>query len=139
MRKRKSFNPKRKILRCEDRDLLTRLAQKVSYGGNPEHKRAPGDFALMPPTRPHPDKTLCDGVAIFEHYRAAELLRNGILKGLISEQFRNGYPQNVWSVTENDEALEAQLENPEQGIYHGYPMPSSDPMRKIILRHWGKK
>lgn len=28
------------------------------------------------------------------------------------------------------------LENPEQGAYHGYPMPENDPFRTEILKRW---
>ncbi len=36
-------------------------------------------------------------------------------------------------VTENGEPLEAQLENSEQGTYHGYPLPPQDPFRAVVL------
>jgi hypothetical protein len=64
------------------------------------------------------------------------LLRKGVRKGLISEQTRGEYPQNVWSVTRGGQALEAQLDNADQGIYHGYPMPDTDPMRDGVLKIW---
>lgn len=33
-------------------------------------------------------------------------------------------------------AFEAQLENHEQGTYHGYPMPESDPLTSQVLAWW---
>lgn len=103
---------------------MTALADRVKYGGNPEHKRNPGDFGLTPPLQPRPDKTLCDEVKIFSRREATGLLKEGVKKGLISEQHtQNGYPQNIWAVTEEGWPLEAQLENARQGTYHGYPMP----------------
>ena len=46
------------------------------------------------------------------------------------------WPKNVWSVTDDGIAMEAQLENPDAGIYHGYPMPESDPLSQEIIRRW---
>jgi hypothetical protein len=64
------------------------------------------------------------------------LLREGIRKGLISEQRRGRYPQNVWAVTGEGAPVEAQLENKKQGVYHGYPMSTRDPLAKEVLRRW---
>lgn len=136
MRKRKAYNPKRSIQKGCDSGELERLIKAVSYGGNPEHKRDPGDFGLCPPASPRPDKTLCDSVGILERKKAEQLLKKGIGRGLVSEQVRGGYPQNVWAVTENGVPLEAQLENELQGLYHGYPMAAADPFRECVLKRW---
>ena len=138
MRKRTTFNPKRRIRANCDPEELARLAQNVTYGGNPEHKRNPGDFALTPPVQPRADKTLCNAVGVDTPPAAEALLRLGVSKGLISEQMRGEYPQNIWSVTEDGEPLEAQLENRERGVYHGYPMPTADPFRDTILARWNE-
>lgn len=134
-KRRIKFNSKRKI-----RPLATAteaLAERASYGGNPEHKRNPGDFGLTPPAAHcRPDKSLCDGVGIMSRRVALDLLRTGIRKGLISVQEREGWPQNVWSVTATGEPLEAELENRGQGCYHGYPMPQDDPFRNEVLKQW---
>ena len=139
MRTRSSFNRKRKI--CGLADLpagLDMLAGRVGYGGNPEHnKRNPGDFGLTPPSAWRPDKALCDGVGIFERHRALTLLREGIRRGMIGPTRDDvGFPRSVWSVTEAGEPLEAQLENPAAGTYHGYPMPTEDPMHDLVLKEW---
>jgi len=130
------FNPKRKIQKDFDQEWLESLQKKVKYGGNPEHKKHPGDFGLTPPAMARPDKTLCDGVEIFKKTVALRRLKEGIKYGLVSEQMRGDYPQNVWAITKNGEVLEAQLENEEQGIYHGYPMPCEDPFKKVVLSLW---
>lgn len=83
----------------------------------------PGDFGLDPPSSPRPDKTLCDGTGIFERSKAVELLQEGVRRGLISVQERDGLPQNVWAVTLDGIPLEAQLENQVEATYRGYPMP----------------
>lgn len=135
-RRRGRFNDKRKLrMVCEPEDL-DRLSRTVRYGGNPEHKRNPGDFGLTPPSHPRADKTLCDAVSIFSKAEAQRLLRSGARKGLISVSERNGFPQNIWVVTESGCPLEAQLENPDQGVYHGYPMPETDPFRSKVIETW---
>jgi len=120
---------------ASDRALLEKLAERVKYIGNPGHKRNPGNFGLTPPSSPRPDKTLCDGANIFQREVAEGLLREGVLRGLISTQERNGFPQLIWAVNA-DIPLEAQLENETLGTYHGYPMLRTDPLSSEVLRRW---
>ena len=94
----------------------------------------PCDFGLHTPSAPRPGKTLCDQVEIYSRAEALTLLRAGLQRGTFSEQERDGWPQNVWAVTEGGEALEAQHEG--QGVYHGYPMPGADPFREKVLERW---
>jgi hypothetical protein len=136
MKRRKGFNTKRRLSEHTRPGRLQALAATARYGGNPEHKRNPGDFGLIPPACPRPHKTLCDDAGIFSRDRAVELLKAGILRGLVSGQERNGWPQNVWAVTVDGQPLEAELENPGQGVYHGYPMPEADPFRETVLARW---
>ena len=79
--KRKSFNPKRRIASAPVQADLDRLAGEVLYGGNPEHKRNPGDFGLTPPASPRRTKTLCDGAGVFSRALALELLRKEFAVG----------------------------------------------------------
>lgn len=136
-KKRTRFNYKRKIASIADTEALNRLAGEVRYGGNPEHKRNPGDFGLTPPAAPRADKTLCDGAGIFRRGEALELLREGIRCGLVSFWDGRGYPSNVWSVSAEGIPLEAQLENSANGTYHGYPMPVEDVFREKVIARWG--
>jgi hypothetical protein len=133
---RQKFNPKRRVRPLPVDDFLKTLAKRVRYGGNPEHKRNPGDFGLDPPSSPRTDSTLCDGAYIFERSKAVALLRKGVCRGLISVQERDGLPQNIWAVSENGIPLEAQLENSTTATYHGYPMPPGDPLASKILELW---
>lgn len=61
MRRRKSFNPKRRI--CGENGARARLQKFAAanlsprYSGNPEHKRNPGDFGLEPPSSPRLGKS----------------------------------------------------------------------------------
>src|ERR1035437_9720739 len=113
--KRKTFNPKHRFARAPVKAELERLARSAQYGGNPEHKKNPGDFGLTPPASPRRDKTLCDGAGIFQRKLALKLLKEGIRRGLVSQQVRNGFPQNIWAVTDDGIPLEAALDNGETG------------------------
>ncbi|WP_081767233.1 hypothetical protein [Hylemonella gracilis] len=134
------FNPKRKLLtpaQAQARaDELGKLAERVRYGGNPEHKKNPGDFGLTPPSDPRQGKSLCDVAKIFKREQAEKLLQLGLRSGLASDRMDGEWPKNVWSVTEDGFAMEAQLENPELGTYHGYPMPDTDPLSLEVIRRW---
>ncbi len=134
------FNPKRKLLSPAEVAVrvaeLEALTSRVRYGGNPEHKKNPGDFGLVPPSDPRQGKSLCDVAKIFKRNEAQELLREGLRKGLVSDRMVGDWPKNVWAVTDDGFAMEAQLENPELGTYHGYPMPETDPLSLEVIRRW---
>ena len=139
--RRRTFNPKRQLcpaeaLQARQTALLARIGS-LRYSGNPEHKRNPGDFDLDPPSGARPGKTLCDQVGIFSRAEALVLLQAGLHRGAFSAQEREGWPQNVWAVTETGKPLEAQLEG--QGVYHGYPMPEADPFREKVLERWAPR
>jgi hypothetical protein len=138
MLRRRTFNPKRRLCPPEAvqarQEALSAKVENARYSGNPEHKRNPGDFALNPLSTPRPGKTLCDQVGIYSRAEALTLLRARLQRGTFSTQERDGWPQNVWVVTERGEPLEAQLAG--YGVYHGYPMPESDPFREKVLERW---
>jgi hypothetical protein len=136
-RPRTSNNFKRRIATGFSQTALDELARGVRYGGNPEHKRNPGDFGLTPPAAPRRDKSLCDEVGVFRRADALALLRDGIRRGLISDWSGDGFPKNVWSVTLEGIPLEAQLENSGNGTYHGYPLIDDDFGREVLIR-WGR-
>lgn len=135
------FNTKRKISPASESNLksFALLAKKVKYGGNPEHKKNPGDFYLSPPAIPRPVKALCDTVNIFSRKIALRYLRRALKSGMVSCSAKGAWPQNIWALTDNGEPLEAQLENAELGTYHGYPMPSSDPFASAVINEWRKR
>lgn len=134
------FNSKRKLLSPSEAEVrvaeLQALASRARYGGNPEHKKNPGDFGLVPPSDPRQGKSLCDVAKIFKRNEAEELLRTGLSKGLVSDRMAGEWPKNVWSVTDDGFAMEAQLENPNLGTYHGYPMPETDPLSREVILRW---
>lgn len=112
------------------------LAGRTLYGGNPQHKRNPGDFRLTPPADPRPYKTLCDDAGVFRRHDAATLLREGVRRGLVSVYEVNGWPKNVWAVSQSGIAVEAILENETRGTYHGYAMGHGDPLTEEVLKRW---
>ena len=139
MRQRRSFNPKREIMPVAGiksaEGFLQALAAKVRYGGNPEHKRNPGDFNLTPPAAPRRGKTLCDDARIFRRADALSLLQSGIRMGLVDARWNlDGWPQIVWAVSPDGCPLEAQREA--DGVYHGYPMQEADPLRDVVIGRW---
>lgn len=135
---RRTFNPKRRIAEIDDQAKLDWLAQNVKYGGNPQHKKNPGDFGLSPPSQPRLDRTLCDEAGITSIKVATRLLREGARRGLISVQTNANFPKNIWAVTEDGIPLESQRENPEQGVYHGYPVPGTDGFRNEVIKRWNQ-
>lgn len=140
-KRRTVFNQKRKIVAIAELAEARReeLAGRVAYGGNPQHKLRPNDYGLTPPTNPRPGKTLCDATGPFPKLDAEALLREGVRKGLLSRQWRNDWPQNIWAVSPSGMAFEAELENLERGIYHGYPMPLDDDFRDAVLAAWRER
>ncbi|MCX7672666.1 MAG: hypothetical protein N2Z63_03555, partial [Thiobacillaceae bacterium] len=73
------FNPKRRLRQATPQALaqLQPLVERACYGGNPEHKRDPGDFGLTPPAAPRPAKSLCDVAQVFTRREAQRLLKEG--------------------------------------------------------------
>lgn len=130
------FNWKRRLDSIRSEAVLAVLAERVTYGGNPEHKVDPGNFGLTPPASPRADKSFCDSVGVLSSRTALRLLREGVRRGLVSEQVRGDFPQTVWSVTDHGAPVEGQLENQLLGIYHGYPMPANDPLTERVLEKW---
>lgn len=137
---RRTLNPKRRLRPAPATDAelarLADLAAKVRYGGNPEHKKNPGDFKLHPPAMARQGKTLCDDVKIFRREVALELLQRGLRAGMISEREIGEWPQIIWCVSDQGHPLEAQREG--EGVYHGYPMraPELDAMREEVISEW---
>jgi hypothetical protein len=139
--RRTKFNTKLRFASPEPSPLaLAALASKIRYGGHPAHKRNPGDFGLTPLSQPRDDKSLCDSVRILKRADALRLLKRGIEKGMISAwDGSDGFPKNVWSMTDDGTPLEAQLENPATGSYHGYPLEVNDDFRTAVIAKWNER
>lgn len=142
MKHRRNHNPKKRMAPVPVDNAawkrLDGLARQARYGGNPEHKRNPGDFGLTPASSPRQGKTLCDVAGVFARSRAARLLKKGIRAGLVSEQHCNGWPRIVWAMA-GDHVLEARLDNADQGSYHGYPLAPTDPFCGKVRERWSSQ
>ena len=149
-RRHHAYNPKRRIIPKSqwNPERGRAWADQARYTGNAEHKVRPGDYGLTPPCNPRPGKTLCDADQSFTQNEAQALLRQGLKRGMISVQMRNGWPQNVWAVSatttpsgppETVQVFEAQLSNRVTGEYHGYPMPRNDDFRQTVIEEWQRR
>lgn len=138
MQRRSGYNPKRRLSAADAWPLEKRTAfvQQLAYGGNPEHKKKPNDYGLTPSMHPRPGKTLCDASGPLPKRDALLLLKNGAMRGMMSERLNGEVPQNIWAVSDQGPVYEAQIENAARCTYHGYPMPSEDDFRAVILGEW---
>ena len=113
------------------------LRQHAVYEGSPHHKRNPGDFGLIPPQAPRPDKTLCDEAGVFERARAERLLSSAIERGLASEATTaQGLPKQLWAMDDRGQVFEAMAGGSRPGCYHGYPIRKSDPLFEEVASKW---
>ena len=114
---------------------LDKLAEEAEYRGNPLHKRSPGGFDLDSRPAARPGRTLCDPAGVEKQEDAEKLLREGLRRGAVSDNFIGEWPKQVWAVTEDGMVLEAQYGNV-GGKYHGYPVAEGDPIREQVLGVW---
>lgn len=113
------------------------LRSRIAYEGNPAHKRNPGDFDLTPPAAPRLDKTLCDEAEVLDYATAMTLLCQAIDGGLVSEaRTTDGFPKQLWVVTDTGQVFEAMYGGSRTGCYHGYPIRKTDPFSDYITKQW---
>lgn len=138
---REGNDPRRRIAEAAAFTLEERrqLAGRAKYIGSGYHKRFPAVYQFDPTTGPRPSKSLCDGKRVVPKEEAAQLLRNGVLRGMFSEPFIQGYPKYIWSVDEKGEVYEAKTHPNDHGQYHGYRLEDHDPMRRRILNAWQER
>ena len=137
MPKREGNNPKRRIMPRDAVDLavLTRLAAQARYLGSAHHKRSLADYDFSPPTNPRPDKSLCDGSRVVRRQEAGELLREGLMRGMIGGLGASGLPKYVWSVDSRERVYEAKIGRGRG--YHGYELGrDDDAMRQWVMEEW---
>jgi len=133
---RNTFSPKRMFADSPPRSVLEQLCENVSYEGSPYHKKDPRRFRLPTPPQPRSDKSLCDeaDVSIQSESDALALLKEGISRGMISQQQKNGFPKHIWAVL-GGIPFEAILGNEVTGCYHGYPL-RRDRFGQQVLEKW---
>jgi len=114
-------------------DEKAHLRRNAGYEGSPYHKRNPGDFGLVPPSVPRPDKTLCDEAGVRSKQEALRLFALAVEQGLVSEATTHGdYPKELWVVDEHGRVFEGMYGGSRDGRYHGYPIRRSDPLHQRI-------
>ena len=133
--KRSGSRPIRRIEAASRLDIQARkaLAKRVVYVGSPHHKSKANDYGLLPHAAPRPTKSLCDLARGIPKAEAEDLLRKGVLKGILSAFTDDELPKYIWSVDDSGAPFEAKIGN---GGYHGYPLENTDDMSKIVLREW---
>ena len=113
--------------------VLKRLAKRARYVGSAHHKRIPADYGFHPPAAPRSHKGLCDRGGVVKWKEAAELLREGLMRGMISAMGAGDFPKFVWSVDSQGRVYEAI--GPD-GKYHGYELGKDDNMRQWVMKEW---
>ena len=119
-------------------DELERFAQGAIYRSNRNHKRKmfDGSAGLA---RLDLDKTLCDGTGTNTRKASENLLREAFRRGMVSQQVRQTWPQNVWAVDESGEVYQANLTNSATGEYHGFPIRSEGRFLGHIRAEWAAR
>lgn len=105
------------------------MAREAQYRSSDYHKTGPKAVRRG-------DKTVCRLPTAHNEVNAPDLLRSGFHRGMVSEQKRGGWPQNVWAVDADGIVYEAQLSNLGLGEYHGYPMTKGDGFAVFISKEW---
>lgn len=122
-----------------DKDTLEQMARDARYRPSPYHKSNPAAWGLTGLSQHRPDKTVCEGSGVTSCRDAAELLKLGILCGMVSKQKRKNWPRNVWAVDTAGIVYEAQLSNSGLGEYHGYPMTDGDRIADLVRTEWERR
>ncbi len=127
----------RKIREAPLTDVESALLANAIYHGSPHHKRTPGDFNLVPPAAPRPDKTLCDEAGVTHRAQAEALFRLALDHQLVSEATTpEGFPKQLWALDDEGRVFEAMHGGVHPGYYHGYPIRRSDPLHDQVVRAW---
>jgi hypothetical protein len=134
-------NPRRRIASSDRLSVEQRaeLAALATYGPSGHHKRFPADYGLER-TSPRPNKSLCDLLRTIPLAEAEQMLKEGILNGMISDFFFGLYPKYVWCLDAFGEVYEAKTDDKVAvGTYHGYCLEGDDAMREIVRIAWKQR
>ena len=140
MHGRSGDNPKRRIISSNllSDDEREGLAARVRYVGSGHHKRNPADYGLDR-TSPRPTKSLCDADKSVLLDEAQRLLREGIIRAMVSQLGSDGFPKYVWSVADDGKVYEAKTHPNTSGQYHGYPLEGEDDMCSYVKTVWAER
>jgi hypothetical protein len=136
---RSSNNEKRRLRDPLPRDgQLKTWAERARYGGSGKHKLKPRAFGLKPAPS-GADDIYCDGHAGFlpaDLVRAPELLRRGVLAGLVGRHDTRDDPTMLWTIDDNGWIYECRITVPTRALYHGYPLLPGDAFAKKVIERY---
>ena len=137
MKKRIGNNPKRRIIEGTLPDMAAReaLLTRINYVGSGHHKLYPADYGLER-TNPRPTSSVCDAVKPVLLAEASDLLRQGVLRAMLSTYGQDGFPKYIWSVSLDGTVYEAKTHPDTPGQYHGYPLEKEDSLRDEVIEAW---
>lgn len=133
MRRRRSDNEKRRLLREPSDELVRVMMESAWYRGSSKHKLHPHLYGLPPLNGNRGDATLCDE-ADFDPERMAEipaLIRRGIRAGLIGHTKRI-----VWTVADDGWIFEARETNRDTAEFHGYPILANEVIARAVFNRF---
>jgi hypothetical protein len=137
--KRQSNRKDRRIASVETltKAELDRVIETARYVGINIHKLHPGDYGFVPPVNPRPTKGVCDDLRIILMKEAAELMRDGIRRGMVSQFEPDQLPKYIWAIDGDGEVYEAKTKPGQDRDYHGYRLGDNDKwMRAEVRREW---
>ena len=124
-RPRRRGNPGARVVQPPPDDVdVDDIANNATYVSSPYHSLA------VPAPRPRPDATLCPLSVSKNPIRIIRWLRDSIRQGRTGSWSGNGFPKYVWHRV-GDVIYEAREGSPGTGIYHGYPLDSSQTVRGL--------
>jgi len=138
---RSSDNDKRRLREPAPTDEAREaLAARIRFAGSGKHKLEPRAFGLEPAPSDE-DDTYCDGHADFrpeDMARTGRLLQRGLLAGLIGHNDKQGDRTLIWTIDDNGWIYEGRITIPSQGLYHAYPLLTSDAFAKIVIARYAE-
>ena len=99
---------------------IRHAAETARYAGSPYHRLANSKMG-RPAGRRWPAASKCEPDWTQEN--ATNALRSAIRAGMVSSDWKNGYPVLAWH-RKGDVLYEARLSNSGLGEYHAYPLES---------------
>lgn len=142
IRKREGNRPDRRFVdegftSSDDREAL---CARLCYVGSGTHKLRPGDYGFHPSHNPRPSKSPCDAVRAVLLAEASNLMRRGIMLGMVSRFDEGGVPKYVWAVDDAGDVYEAKTRPEHETEYHGYRLGDDErDLRHHILKEWKRR
>lgn len=111
---------------CPSEQLKTAATIAIYEGSAYHRRRGNGNSA----TRRYPAASKCDDR--WTNDTATKALRSAISQGHVSDDWRGGFPRNVWYVAD-EVVYEAFLHNEGVGAYHAFPLNEDEWPRGLVV------